>query len=214
MYEYNLVELARKLSNIIKPGTVQEADYKKARLKVKAGELLTAWLPWLTTRAGNNKTWWAPEVGEQVLLLCPDGNPAQAWILPAGFTQDHAAPETKPECTVMQFKDGASIRYDTKAHKLDIILPADGAFTIDSPAGVIIKKDLTVKGNIKTQGNVKTTGDIETKGSVKASGDIGTQGSIKASGDITDSTRSMSADRLIFNTHTHPANGAPPATQQ
>ena len=58
---------------LVQIAAIVEADYEQAKVKVKMGDIITHWLPWLTVRAHNNKTWWAPEVGEQVLLLAPSG---------------------------------------------------------------------------------------------------------------------------------------------
>ena len=66
-------ELERRLSNTIRPGKVLEADYAKARLRVTMGDNTSAWLPWLTSRAGEDRTWHAPEVGEQVIVIAPGG---------------------------------------------------------------------------------------------------------------------------------------------
>ena len=46
-------------------------------------------------------------------------------------------------------------------------------------------------------------------------GDLSVQGSITATGDVTDRTRSMAADRAIFDQHTHPPQVSdPPSPQQ
>ncbi|UMT46983.1 hypothetical protein AOY90_15755 [Escherichia coli] len=42
------------------------------------------WLQWLTHRAGRSRTWWAPSVGEQVLILAVGGELDTAFVLP-GF---------------------------------------------------------------------------------------------------------------------------------
>jgi len=173
MNSYNLTELARKLSNLILIGMVQEADYANARLRVKSGELITAWLPWLTARAGADKAWWAPEIGEQVLVLCPDGNPAQGWVLPAGFTEHYAQPESSSEVASLHFNDGATLRYDRTAHQLAITLPEGATINLISTGGVKITGDVSITGNLI------------------------------ASGDITDKTRSMAEDRAIYNSHDH-----------
>ena len=52
--EFRLVELARRLANVVRPGVVAEADFSRARVRVKYGapaEAVTDWLPWLAGRA-------------------------------------------------------------------------------------------------------------------------------------------------------------------
>jgi phage baseplate assembly protein gpV len=36
---------------------VKEIDYENARVRLKMGEFLTNWLPWITCRAGEGKSW-------------------------------------------------------------------------------------------------------------------------------------------------------------
>ena len=67
---FRLTECERKIANLLRPAVVAEARYQDSpRVRVKAGDLLSGWLPWLTTRAGADRCWWAPEVGEQVVML-------------------------------------------------------------------------------------------------------------------------------------------------
>ena len=47
MNGFEITELDRRISNLIQVGTVSEADYSNAKLKVKIGEIITDWLPWL-----------------------------------------------------------------------------------------------------------------------------------------------------------------------
>lgn len=76
---------ARRLSNVARYGTVQEADYTGAtagfpaiRVQLQEGEILTDWIPWFTPRAGNDRVWDPPEVGEVVMVLAPSGSSALA----------------------------------------------------------------------------------------------------------------------------------------
>jgi phage baseplate assembly protein V len=57
------------------------------------GQLLTDWLPWISTRAGGQRarTWWPPRVGEQCLVLSPGGELAQGRVL-CGIYSDAFAP--------------------------------------------------------------------------------------------------------------------------
>ncbi|CUX81167.1 Baseplate assembly protein V (GpV) (fragment) [Escherichia coli] len=64
----NIQELARALRNMIRTGIIVETDLNAGRCRVQTGGMCTDWLQWLTHRAGS-RTWWAPSVGEQVLIL-------------------------------------------------------------------------------------------------------------------------------------------------
>lgn len=64
---------ARMLENLIRFGTIAEVQMVPPRVRVKTGDLLTGWLPWLALRAGADVDWDPPTVNEQVLLLSPSG---------------------------------------------------------------------------------------------------------------------------------------------
>lgn len=87
------LELARLLANVLRVGTVAQVRARPAACRVQMGQLLTDWLPWLSTRAGGQRgrTWWPPRVGEQCLVLSPGGELAQGRVL-FGLFSDAFAP--------------------------------------------------------------------------------------------------------------------------
>ena len=86
---FRVAELERKLANVVRPGRIAAVDTERTRVRVAYDvddddeAITTTWLPWLTARAGTVLTWSAPSLGEQVLLLSPVGDLAQAFVLPA-----------------------------------------------------------------------------------------------------------------------------------
>lgn len=127
--EFRLAELERRLNNLLRYGTIAEADYSRARVRVQSGELLSGWLPWLTHRASNDTSWHAPEVGEQVVLVSPCGDPAQAVVLPAIYQNAHPAGQARCDIAAVTFADGMRITYDRAGHHLQIDCPGDITFT-------------------------------------------------------------------------------------
>ena len=123
-------EIERRLSNTIRPGTVLEADYAKARIRVTMGDNTSAWLPWLTSRAGEDRTWHAPEVGEQVIVMAPGGELSAGYVMPGGiYKNDYPANGDKPEISRTTYKDGAILEYDREAHTHLLQLP-EGSATV------------------------------------------------------------------------------------
>jgi phage baseplate assembly protein V len=123
-------ELERRLSNTIRPGTVLEADYAKARLRVTMGNNTSAWLPWLTSRAGEDRTWHAPEVGEQVIVMSPGGELSAGYVMPGGvYKNDYPANADKAEISRTTYKDGAILEYDRENHAHLLQLP-EGSATV------------------------------------------------------------------------------------
>ena len=141
-------ELERRLSNTIRPGTVLEADYAKARLRVTMGDNTSAWLPWLTSRAGEDRTWHAPEVGEQVIVMAPGGELSAGYVMPGGiYKNDYPANADKPEISRTTYKDGAIIEYDREAHTHLLQLP-EGSATVkvgDDAETEITQSKITAK---------------------------------------------------------------------
>lgn len=136
---YEITDLHRRVANLIRPGKVADADYAKARVRVRIGDLVTAPLRWLTHRAGGDVTWWAPEVGEQVLVLSPSGALAQGWVLPGGFGAAAPAPAASPDIHAVQYGDGFKIVHDRAARRT--VLDAwDSQGTVEIRAKNIILK--------------------------------------------------------------------------
>lgn len=119
-------ELERRLGNLLRPGTIKEVDYANARVRVQTGGNVTAWLPWMTTRAGGNREWNAPEVGEQVLLLSPHGELAQGYVLPSIYQDAHPANGDRATVRRIDYADGAYTEYDRGSHTLTANLAEDG----------------------------------------------------------------------------------------
>ncbi|WP_028318376.1 phage baseplate assembly protein V [Desulfobulbus elongatus] len=142
---YRASELERRLENMLRIGTVAELDEGGARVRVRAGNLLTAWLPWLTRRAGEDRDWWAPEPGEQVLILAPSGDLAQAVALPALYRQNYPAPAQSRTTRRETYSDGAVVAYDRAGHHYLVDIPAGGSVTIRCGAASIVLTDAGVQ---------------------------------------------------------------------
>ena len=78
--KYEIADLRRRLSNLLRIGTISAVNYKEAVARVKIGDLETTWLPWLLWD-GDNKAWHGVDLNEQVLVLSPCGDLNQGLIL-------------------------------------------------------------------------------------------------------------------------------------
>jgi phage baseplate assembly protein V len=200
--DFRLAELERRLDNLLRLGTVAAADYSGARVRVQSGELLTGWIPWLTRRAADDIDWWAPEVGEQVLLLSPCGDPAQAVCLPAIYQAARPAPETSPTVRTIRFADGMRISYDRRQSLLavdcpgtanvslsgDAVVQVGGAATVSAAGAVAVSSGtrLTLTApavNVAAAGGA-TKGTMT--GSFALTGDLSVTGNITATGSVID----------------------------
>lgn len=108
----SLQEIARAIRNLIRTGIVTDVDHDEGLCRVQTGGMQTTWLNWLTCRAGRSRVWWAPSVGEQVLLLAIGGELDTAFVLPGIFSGDNPAPSASPDALHVAFPDGAVIKYE------------------------------------------------------------------------------------------------------
>ena len=122
MLEHNFAisELNRKLANIIRIGLVKEIDYKKARARIKVGEFLTDYLPWITYRAGEDRSWLPLSLDEQVIVLSPFGELSLGVVLPAIYQQKYFPSECRKDAHIFEFQDGTKLSYNKENHHLEI----------------------------------------------------------------------------------------------
>lgn len=164
MTALSISELARRLDNLIRPGLIEEVSAAAGRVRVRSGGLLSGWIPWLTHRAGGDRDWWAPEVGEQVLVLAPGGEPAAGIALPAIYQTAAPAPADRIGIRVIRFSDGCEISYDRDSHHLIVNLPGDGTAEITAAGGITLNGPVTINGDITHNGRQQTSDDVVADG--------------------------------------------------
>lgn len=133
-------ELQRRMSNLFRLGTISQVDLTTARCKVSFQGAETAWLPWMTSRAGAVKDWNPPSVGEQVCVVSPMGDLESGFVMAGSINSNSNAAPTS---------SGNTYRID---------VPAGGSF------------EIRVGGATLTfaSGKIAINCDIETSADVKA----------------------------------------------
>lgn len=156
----NIAELARLIENLVRLGTVAAVQVQPPRVQVKSGKILTAWLPWLSLRAGGDREWDPPTIGEQVVLLSPSGLLAQGVVLAGLFSDQVPANGDREGLHRRTYRDGAVIEYDSIAHHLRAVLPGDGTTEVVSRGGFNIVGPITHQGDYTQTGNQTITGKV------------------------------------------------------
>jgi phage baseplate assembly protein V len=139
-----LSDMARKLENLITLGTVAELDHPGRRLRVQSGELLTDWLPWPAELGRNHIRWRPLRLGQQLILACPSGDPAQAAIVGQLYSATLLPPSTDENLDIVQWDDGSLVSYDSAAHRYTIAVNG-GDIQLNATGNV----DAAIGGNLE-----------------------------------------------------------------
>lgn len=154
-------ELFRLLQNLLRKGSVFAVDHNSTppTCRVRSGDLETNFIPWFTLSAGKTRDWLPPTEGEQVMLLCPGGDPAEGVALRGINSDENPAPSNLPSLNVLRsYPDGAVIQYDHETHALDVTLPEGGTITVISPSAVEVRStDVIVKAETVKVDAAQTT---------------------------------------------------------
>lgn len=209
-------ELHRLLANVARLGRVEQVHPAEARCRVRTGELLTTWVPWLAGAAGGAaqaRHWRVPQVGEQVLLIAPGGDLAQAVAFAGLFCDDmpqgadtadlerHDFSATdywqhQRGAAALVFDIAGSITLRVGASRLHLTpegaLLETPALTVDSPASTFTGK-VTVQGLLSYQAGIAGKAGQGSGNTVE--GGFAVQG-----GAITHDGKNIGA------THTHPGD--------
>lgn len=186
----SIQDIARAIRNLIRTGIVTAVNHDEGLCRVQSGGMQTTWLNWLTCRAGRSRVWWAPSVGEQVLILAIGGELDTAFVLPGIFSDDHPAPSASPDAFHVSFPDGAVIEYEPESGALTVsgiktadvtasdsitatvplvLVKASTRITLDTPEVVCTNKLTTA--TLEVQKGGKMSGNIEHGGgSFKSNG--------------------------------------------
>ena len=157
-------DLLRLILNLIRFGTIADINHNTQRVRVKVGENVTTWRPWITLRAGDAQTWFPPSMGEQVIVLSPEGDFDNAAILPAIYSDKYKSPSTNPAHHTTRYADGAVVQYDRERHILSATLP-DGTSVTVAPGKVTSNaEDTECTGNLLVQKNLVVNQNLTVNG--------------------------------------------------
>lgn len=207
MNNYDMTEMNRALSNMIRVGNIRAVDVENARVRVAFGGCVSDWLPWGTSRAGNRRDWTAPNVGEQVMVFSPFGDPTQAVVGPSIFQDDFNAPASSADQDTTVYPDGTTVDYNSATNTLTIdvagnaniiinckvaTVHAENSVTLDTPETTVtgnltVAKSFTMGqegGSATMKGNVAIEGGSLTHNG-KNVGSTHTHGGVQSGGSNT-----------------------------
>lgn len=145
---------------VIQLGTIASVDPANATCTVQTGAIVTGELPWIAQRAGGVRGWSPPTVGEQCVLLAPEGDMDSAFVVLGLYSDACPPPSHNPDVVHLEFADGAVIAYDQAVHALAVTLPAGATAMLDAPGGATINADVTINGNVAVTGTVTASEDV------------------------------------------------------
>ena len=160
-------------------GLVKQQDIQTARVRVAFpdhDQMLSYWLPVLFSKTHNDKAYWIPDVGEQVVCMMDEHDEAGA-VLGAIYSSVDTPPVASSDKYHLLFKDGAIMEYDRAAHALSVALPSGATLNLSASGATL---------SIDANGNV----------AVHAASGIS----------LVTSTHNISVDTIVdtYNAHTHP----------
>jgi phage baseplate assembly protein gpV len=156
-------------------GIVQQQDAAHAKVRVvfpDYDEVVSWWLPVIFAKTQNDKAYWIPDVGEQVVCLMDLRDEAGA-VLGAIYSNADLPPVNSADKFHLAFKDGTSVDYDRSAHVLDLKFQDQGeikydggghALTMNLPAGATFNLTAgAAQVQIDANGNViiKAAGQVQ-----------------------------------------------------
>lgn len=211
-------EIQRQARNAVRKGSILDVDYGAGLCRVAVGEtdddgLQTNWIPWLTPAAGSTREWLPPTKGEQVVLLGPMGDFAQAVALRGIYSDAAPAPDNSPNNHTRVYADGARVSYDHAAHALTAELPAGATVRVVAPGAVVVQtKDATVQAeNILLDGDATVTKSLTVKGPLTfesgMTGKGGDGGAVMKIDGRADFTGDVHAGGVSLINHPHQAQG-------
>ncbi|UTW43880.1 phage baseplate assembly protein V [bacterium SCSIO 12844] len=176
-------------------------------MRIKAGNILTTWLKWMTQRSSDCQTWWSSSLGEQVLVLSPSGELNNGIVLPSIYTSNQPSNDLALDKKV--YSDGTTISYNYQSKKLTInyvgSIDIFAATSINVTTNQTILKSesiyadcliTTITGDVLVQGSLTYQSGLYGSNS-KGGSTASIEGSIYViSGDV-------AADNISLKNHAH-----------
>ncbi|WP_018250789.1 phage baseplate assembly protein V [Sphingomonas melonis] len=153
-------DIQRLIGDILREGLIESIDLGAGKCRVRlADDFITGPIPWAASRLGKTRIWAPPSIGEQVLVVAPEGDTLRAIV--TGSLRSDANPHPADDgSTRIVFEDGAAIGYDPAGHTLTVTLPAGAKIAIVADGGASLKGDLSVEGEIRSTKTITADQDV------------------------------------------------------
>lgn len=208
--DYSSSEADRRLGNMVRIGTVAEFDPAQG-VRVDLGELTTDWLPIGVSRAGKQRSWNPKDIGEQVVILAPDGEVSQGVVVCSIHQDKHPANGTTAGTWRETFDDGTVVEYDQANGGLRADVATAGSITLRIGSTVLVLRNgqatLTADDVVVQSPQTTFTGAVTVQGLLTyQAGIAGTSGGggNSITGGLEMNGGSVTHDgKNIGSTHTH-----------
>ena len=130
-------EVERRTESLLRIGVVHEVFHEEGKCRVKFGDRMSAKVKWGTTKAGDDRVYWHPDVGEQVLVFAPFGEESQGIVGPSIFSELIPHPGGREGLHIVEYRDGTRFEYDRANHKLKLFV--NGDIEIKATGNIVIQ---------------------------------------------------------------------------
>lgn len=153
-------DIQRLVGDLLREGLVASVDHEAGTCTVElSDDLTTGAIPFLSPRMGDLRIWLPPSIGEQVLVLAPEGDTARGIVI-GGLPSDARPHVGRGPGAAIVFGDGAIFGYDPVGHSLAISLPSGGTAAIVADGGLSLKGPLSVDGPVDIIGKLTASDDV------------------------------------------------------
>ena len=115
-------------------GIVKAQDAANACVRVTfpdRDQMESWWLPIVFAKTQDDKAYWIPDVGEQVVCMMDEYDEDGA-VLGAIYSNVDRPPVASADIVYWTAKDGATFKYDRSIHSLELTIPHGGTITISA----------------------------------------------------------------------------------
>lgn len=161
-------ETERLFGSLAREGVIESVDLAAGKVVVRFGEETTPPIDWLMW-TGETSVWAAPSVGQQVAVICPEGDVERGYVL-GGLASSQMAPLFLGATVGIRFKDGATLTYDPEGKKLQMQLTGEAEIT--APEGVKVFADTDIEGDVSIKGDVSIEGGLVASKVVEGKDDV------------------------------------------
>lgn len=203
---FDEAEAQRRIASMIQTGIVREVDESRFyyRVEIEPG-FKTVPIPRMLVNGFEDVSHRPLRIGEQVLLMVPYGDPAQAVIV-GSIPRTKSLSGRKKTVFEDEFSDGTKLSYDTASQSLKVIFKKPGTIEVDTAGGGVTIKAESVKveatkaeviasDSVDITGKTNITGQTTITGTLDVSGAASFSSTIAASGGL--SAPSMKVDGAV-----------------